>query len=114
MACREILIASQQNPEMVCGETRREFIKLLHMLIHHMTPKTRGACVLSVRRAIGKEVIMADKFQIGDKLDYSFYKNLVVVAADANHYILQDSRGGKQPVYKGLVDKHGRLISEKG
>jgi len=53
------------------------------------------------------------KFEIRDKIDYGFYKNIIIIGVDDKHYILKDRNGGTKKVYIELVDKHAVLIPKE-
>lgn len=52
-------------------------------------------------------------FNLGDVVDYRSYENLKIIDTDKYHYILLDNDSNTKKVYKHLLEKYGRLVSNE-
>jgi hypothetical protein len=52
-------------------------------------------------------------FNVGDYIDYCFYKGITVVDKDDIHYTVEDKYGNICRLYINLVNKYGK-INNKG
>ena len=52
-------------------------------------------------------------FNVGDVVDYRSYEDMKIIDTDEHHYILIDDCDTKKKVYKHLLEKYGRLVSNE-
>lgn len=53
-------------------------------------------------------------FQIGDFVNYMFYREIEIVGKNMICYVLKNSKGEEKEVYKELIDKYGKLVDRHG
>ena len=52
--------------------------------------------------------ISVNGMNVGDSVDYGFYKGVTFLGVDGDEIILEDTKGNKKRVYTSLFKKYGK------